>query len=305
MPPRYQKRKKIAPGTHLNIGKRGVNSVTFGKRGSGLSVTAGKRGTRINVGIPGTGLSYSHKVGGKKKGNSSAASRKYSSSDASAHINSTENKQVYVSDAEGNAILIGFGLVVATFVILWIAASFAVALVVGVLLFFALVLVVSIKERVRPTPKEKGIGYDPSVSNDTPDSGQEVSTGTLAISLGEVRPHVAVRGTLPNEARHFELIPLIQEFYSSGDYDVCEEYCLEDINIYPAYIEEMQSRGDAKYLPRSFVSFETLCKIYQKQGRYDEAIKICDIAIGHGIGDGTKGGFEGRKKRLEGLQKKG
>jgi chemotaxis protein histidine kinase CheA len=51
----------------INIGKRGINSVTFGGRGK-PHVTTGKTGTRVGAAIPGTGLSYTHKIddlGGK------------------------------------------------------------------------------------------------------------------------------------------------------------------------------------------------------------------------------------------------
>lgn len=48
----------------VNIGKRGVSSVTFG--GNGMPhVTTGRGGTRVGASIPGTGLYYTHTVGGK------------------------------------------------------------------------------------------------------------------------------------------------------------------------------------------------------------------------------------------------
>lgn len=48
---------KIAPGIKLNIGKKGINSLSVGKNGA--SVNIGKKGTKTTVGIPGSGLSYS------------------------------------------------------------------------------------------------------------------------------------------------------------------------------------------------------------------------------------------------------
>ncbi|WOE31983.1 MULTISPECIES: DUF4236 domain-containing protein [unclassified Acinetobacter] len=53
----FRKSFKIAPGIRLNVGKKGVSSVSIGGRGARVSV--GKRGTRTTVGLPGTGLSYS------------------------------------------------------------------------------------------------------------------------------------------------------------------------------------------------------------------------------------------------------
>ena len=53
----FRKSFKIAPGVRLNVGKKGISSVSVG--GNGVRVSLGKRGTRTTVGIPGTGLSYS------------------------------------------------------------------------------------------------------------------------------------------------------------------------------------------------------------------------------------------------------
>ncbi|MCM3758515.1 DUF4236 domain-containing protein [Sporosarcina aquimarina] len=60
---RFQKRIKIAPGVRLNINKSGV-STSLGRRGA--SVTVGKRVVRANVGIPGTGISYSEQLTSKR-----------------------------------------------------------------------------------------------------------------------------------------------------------------------------------------------------------------------------------------------
>lgn len=54
---RFRKSIKLAPGVRLNITKKGISSVSVGKRGA--TVNVGKKGTRGTVGIPGSGLSYS------------------------------------------------------------------------------------------------------------------------------------------------------------------------------------------------------------------------------------------------------
>jgi hypothetical protein len=54
---RFRRSLKIAPGLHLNIGKRGISSLSVGGRGARL--TFGKYGVRQTVGLPGTGLSFS------------------------------------------------------------------------------------------------------------------------------------------------------------------------------------------------------------------------------------------------------
>jgi hypothetical protein len=52
---RFRKRKKIAPGLSLNVGKRS-GSLSFGRRGASLNV--GKRRATGTLSLLGTGLSY-------------------------------------------------------------------------------------------------------------------------------------------------------------------------------------------------------------------------------------------------------
>lgn len=59
---RFRRSVKIVPGVRVNFGKRGV-SVSAGVRGA--TITAGKHGVYGNAGIPGTGLSFRSKLGGK------------------------------------------------------------------------------------------------------------------------------------------------------------------------------------------------------------------------------------------------
>lgn len=57
----FRKSIQIAPGVKLNIGKKGVNSVSFGQKGA--KVTKTKNGdTKVTIGIPGTGISYTKKL---------------------------------------------------------------------------------------------------------------------------------------------------------------------------------------------------------------------------------------------------
>lgn len=60
---RFRRRIKIAPGVHVNIGKKGT-SISLGRPGATLNV-GGKKGPRVTVGIPGTGLSYTTNLSGK------------------------------------------------------------------------------------------------------------------------------------------------------------------------------------------------------------------------------------------------
>ena len=57
---RFNRRISLFKGLRLNLSKSGT-SVSVGGRGGWL--TFGKKGTRATVGIPGTGMSWSEKIG--------------------------------------------------------------------------------------------------------------------------------------------------------------------------------------------------------------------------------------------------
>jgi len=145
MPVRFQKRKKIAPGVRLNIGKKGVNSVTLGKRGAG--VTVGKRGVHTNVGIPGTGVSYRTKIAGGVK--------------------NPQNKSTFIQNQQGHTeigdtevstipITVAFITTVVVFIIAWIVADFFGAL------FFALAVgfVVAVAGTIISNARNKTNNHD-------------------------------------------------------------------------------------------------------------------------------------------------
>jgi Protein of unknown function (DUF4236) len=54
---RFQRRLRLFKGVSLNIGKRGISSISLGTRGA--HTTVGRSGIRNSIGLPGTGLSYS------------------------------------------------------------------------------------------------------------------------------------------------------------------------------------------------------------------------------------------------------
>ena len=60
---RFRKSFQIAPGVRVNFGRK-TASLRVGGRGFGL--TSGTSGSRWTVGIPGTGLSYSQRIDGRR-----------------------------------------------------------------------------------------------------------------------------------------------------------------------------------------------------------------------------------------------
>jgi hypothetical protein len=70
---RFRKSIKIAPGVRFNLGKKS-SSFSFGGRGVRHTISSSGRRT-TTVGIPGTGLSYSHSSGGKTTKSSTSKGR--------------------------------------------------------------------------------------------------------------------------------------------------------------------------------------------------------------------------------------
>jgi hypothetical protein len=64
---RFYRRIRVAPGFRVNLNKSGL-SVSAGGRGHWL--TFSPRGNRATVGLPGTGVSYTEKLGGRQSGRS-------------------------------------------------------------------------------------------------------------------------------------------------------------------------------------------------------------------------------------------
>jgi hypothetical protein len=51
-----RRRLKVLPGLYVNVGKKGMSSVSVGRRGFTTSIS--KSGVRRTIGIPGTGISH-------------------------------------------------------------------------------------------------------------------------------------------------------------------------------------------------------------------------------------------------------
>jgi len=96
--------------------------------------------------------------------------------------------------------------------------------------------------------------------------------------------------------RHFTYNNLIDLYYKQRESSPeaitkCVYFCLEDIEI----VEEFLHVFDSPIIPR-IPSIQRLIIIYEKQGKFEEAIKICNIALKLGLND--KSGFEGRIEKI-------
>ena len=104
--------------------------------------------------------------------------------------------------------------------------------------------------------------------------------------------------------KHFYLMSAADCYYKqrdirNGALDLAEKYDLIDIALFPKYKAPLMKEMGG-LLPR-IPSFQQLAILYEKAGKYREAIDICKQAIDYGLTDKTKGGYPGR---IEKLQKK-
>lgn len=89
---RFRKSIKIAPGVKLNLGSKSAG-ISIGTKGCRYSLnTSGRRTT--TVGLPGTGLYYSHSSSGAKKSESKkkSVSRSYTSTAYAQQFNSKNSR---------------------------------------------------------------------------------------------------------------------------------------------------------------------------------------------------------------------
>lgn len=106
--------------------------------------------------------------------------------------------------------------------------------------------------------------------------------------------------------RHFVYNHLIKLYYRQRDIknnsiEKCIHYCTEDIRTIVGFLVQWHDKypelAESNH-PR-IPSFKRLAIIYEKQGKIKDGIEICEKALKLGLEDGTKGGFKGRKKRLQ------
>lgn len=100
---------------------------------------------------------------------------------------------------------------------------------------------------------------------------------------------------------HFFLQEAAECYYKQRDFrsdaiDLTIECCLRDIQLFPQYAKPMQKEFGCIPL---LTTFQRLAILYEKTGKYKEAIEICNLAIRYGLNDSTKGGYPARLKKLE------
>lgn len=78
---------------------------------------------------------------------------------------------------------------------------------------------------------------------------------------------------------------------------------LEHISVFdllePVLYNKSGNNQDPKFLLPRVPTFQYLATVYAEDGEFGKAIKVCELAIGFGLEDGTKGGFSGRMERIK------
>lgn len=128
---------------------------------------------------------------------------------------------------------------------------------------------------------------------------------------------------------HFFYLHCIDLYYkpkvlTNHNIDKCIYYCKKNIELFPtfkeSYIEERReffinyansgihskeernellTKAKNVSLDVNVPSFKRLAIIYEKQGRFNDAIKISELGLSYGLNDGTKGGFIARIERIK------
>lgn len=91
----YKKRIKVAPGVHINVGKKSIG-VSVGGKHSGASINS-RTGTTVHASAPGTGLSYRKNLGTEAHASTQNSNRVYSSA-ATAAPSEVLEEPTYLAD---------------------------------------------------------------------------------------------------------------------------------------------------------------------------------------------------------------
>lgn len=78
--------------------------------------------------------------------------------------------------------------------------------------------------------------------------------------------------------------------------DLCVAYCKKDIELFDYYKKVFIKRWGSVPL---IETIKQLAIIYEKAGKYEDALAVCQLGIDNNLNDGTKGGYPGRIERIK------
>ena len=102
--------------------------------------------------------------------------------------------------------------------------------------------------------------------------------------------------------RHFLLMSLVDQSYKHRKdgpelENLCKEISEQHIQEFPE-IKPALANSLNGILPR-VTTFQKYSTLLTEQNNFDRAVEVCEVAISHGLHDGTRGGFEGRIERIK------
>lgn len=118
--------------------------------------------------------------------------------------------------------------------------------------------------------------------------------------LGKMRAALKTKTNLVD--RHFLLMTIVDETYKHRKEDqeakgLCAEIAELHIKEFPAIKPALMKSLDG-ILPR-VTTFQKYATLLTEQGEYRRAVEVCEVALAHGLHDGTKGGFEARIEKIK------
>jgi len=101
--------------------------------------------------------------------------------------------------------------------------------------------------------------------------------------------------------RHFLLMNLCKQAHMARKRDpamrdLARRVGFQHVKEFPSLVNPLR-REMGGFLPR-VPTFQNLATLLTEDGKYDEAIAVCEAAITHELSDGTKGGFGERIQRI-------
>lgn len=102
--------------------------------------------------------------------------------------------------------------------------------------------------------------------------------------------------------RHFLLMGIVDDTYKQRKDNpemkkICARISERHIEEFPQIREALLKDMDG-FLPR-VTTFQKYATLLTEEGNYQKAIEVCEIALSHGLKDGTKTGFKGRIERIK------
>ena len=101
--------------------------------------------------------------------------------------------------------------------------------------------------------------------------------------------------------RHFLLMAVVKESYRLRADPKMADLCADAAQTHVAEFRELAPALKREFdgsLPR-VSTFQHFATLLTERGEFERAVGVCEKAIAFGLDDGTKGGFQGRIKRIQ------